>query len=238
VAFFATGEAAESPNFYELWGKHVRLSYSTRSLSGVPMLHYQNGKRSWDFKGDEIRVASSELGEEVSVTLQVVPDLQSVTLTVLIPGINLVDSAAPFGTEAITTLHRTSIGGPALVKGPLQQYSSQTLHGQARRVAFFGDEASSVKGVATQSPCPGPEVPGQSCSFPLASATVQLLDGNGKVVAWGLTDALGAFNIPVKPGQYLVHVAVAGALPRCADTPVVVAKASQYVAVSCDSGLR
>jgi hypothetical protein len=74
----------------------------------------------------------------ITVTLEVVPDLHTLSLTLLVPQINLGDAgaASAFSTLAIMTTHLTSIGGPDLVRGPLQTYEEVTLSGMARLVEF------------------------------------------------------------------------------------------------------
>jgi hypothetical protein len=73
----------------------------------------------------------------ITVTLEVIPDLHTLTLTLLVPQINLDEgNESSFSTQAILTTHRTSIGGPNLVKGPLQTYEVVALEGTARLVAF------------------------------------------------------------------------------------------------------
>jgi hypothetical protein len=123
------------PNLYELSCDGAKLTYSTSGIDGRPHLSYDAGDRCRAFSGDEIRVAETEIGRLVSVTLETIPDLHVVTLTVLLPQINLEGSASRLRTEVITTTHRTSIGGPRLVKGQVLTYATATLEGVARSVA-------------------------------------------------------------------------------------------------------
>lgn len=88
-----------------------------------------------EFVGDQIGVANTALGTEVTVTTEVVEDLRTVTLTVLLPAVNLRGmTEAGFETLAIETASATTIGGPRLVDGPVQRY--RVLHGMARAVDF------------------------------------------------------------------------------------------------------
>jgi hypothetical protein len=88
------------------------------------------------FRGDEIRLAETEIGRTVTVTLEAVPDLHVETLTLLLPPTNLQNGESRLRTEAITTTHRTSIGGPRLVRGQVLSYATATLSGMARSVVF------------------------------------------------------------------------------------------------------
>ena len=127
------------PNLFELTGayKQIRIIYSTTSITGQPQFHYQDQQRDLTFTGGDIRSLDSEIGMLITVTLEVIPDLHTLTLTLLIPQINLDEgNESSFSTQAILTTHLTSIGGPNLVKGPLQTYEVVALEGTARLVEF------------------------------------------------------------------------------------------------------
>ena len=125
------------PNLFELTGEYtqIRITYSTTSITGQPQFHYQDQQRDLTFTGGDIRSLDSEIGMLITVTLEVIPDLHTLTLTLLIPQINLDEgNESSFSTQAILTTHLTSIGGPNLVKGPLQTYEVVALEGTARFV--------------------------------------------------------------------------------------------------------
>ena len=127
---------AQEPNVFELKGMGIELTYSTTSLSGEPQLTYKDMKRTLTYRGEEIRQLDSEIGQQVTVTLEQIPDLRTETLTLILPAINVEGTGTFFQTHAIITTHRTSIGGPDLVKGVLQTYRMKTLRGTARTVIF------------------------------------------------------------------------------------------------------
>jgi hypothetical protein len=129
-----TTESAQA-NDYALQCADIHIHYSATSIAGVPLLTYQAHKQTRSFRGEEIRVQQTELGDTVTVTLEVVPDLHTVTLTLLIPAVNLgKDNAARIATQAIRTTSRTSIGGPRLVQGQIQLYEALALEGTAKSV--------------------------------------------------------------------------------------------------------
>ncbi|MBC6420508.1 MAG: hypothetical protein GDA43_12725 [Hormoscilla sp. SP5CHS1] len=70
------------------------------------------------------------------MTIEQIPDLRIVILTLIVPAVNLPTNRRqiPIKTIAIETTNATSIGGPALVKGPLQTYQILELEGTARFV--------------------------------------------------------------------------------------------------------
>jgi len=128
--------AGPEPNLFELRGGGIKVTYSTSSFDGKPRLTYEDQKISLIFQGEEIRSLDTEIGLQLTVTLEQIPDLQTVTLTLILPMINLQGNEGRFRTQAITTTHRTSIGGPDLVKGALQLYRVRPLRGIARTVVF------------------------------------------------------------------------------------------------------
>jgi len=128
--------ASQEPNLFELKGMGLRLIYSTTGLGGQPELTVEDKRGTVTFQGEEIRLLKSEVGLQITVTLEQVPDLLTKTLTLILPEINPVRTGTPFLTNAIITIHRTSIGGPDLVKGVLQTYHIKPLRGIARTVVF------------------------------------------------------------------------------------------------------
>ena len=122
-------------NDYDLQSTDIHIHYSSTSIVGVPLLTYQANKQTRSFRGDEIRAQQTELGQTVTVTLEVVPDLHVVTLTLLIPAVNVgKENASHIATQAIRTTSRTSIGGPQMVQGQIQLYEALALEGTAKSV--------------------------------------------------------------------------------------------------------
>jgi hypothetical protein len=240
AAAATTTAIPEQPNLYKLTNRNMHVVYSTTSLTGEPRLSYRDRNLSLSFAGDEIRVLATEIGQQVTLTLEQVPDLKTVTFTLLIPDINLKNGPTLFKTSAITTTHRTTIGGPGLVEGQIQSYVTRGLLGVASHVVYLQSGQATVIGEVTLSPtCPGPQRPGQQCVQPFADATVQLLDSFNNIAAKTMTDAAGMFTINVFPGDYTVHIDTGGRLPACPDTAVTaVDKESVSVTINCDTGIR
>lgn len=204
IFFQSIALAVTHPNLYELSGKNVQVSYATSSLTGEPRLHYRDKKHDLNFTGDEIRVLRTEIGTQVTVTIHQVPDLKTVTATLLIPDINLENDAVLFKTFLIRTRHWTTFSGPELVKGPVQTYSKVALKGKASHVNFIG---TNLSGAVTLSPtCGGGITPGQDCTAPFANAWVSVLDFWGNTAATAQTDAEGMFGVYVFPGHYTIRI--------------------------------
>jgi hypothetical protein len=133
----AAATAPVTPNLFDLRGPGVTVNYAASSLDGRPRLTYTAGGKTLNFSGDEITAADTALGTLVTVQIAATPDLSTTTFTVVIPRINVdPGQAAQVRTQGITTVERTSIGGPALVRGQLQTYRVTSLWGTARQVFF------------------------------------------------------------------------------------------------------
>ncbi len=128
--------ASVQPNHFVITGAGIKITYSTTSLNGLPLLTYKDQQRNLTFQGDEIRQSDTEIGQQITVTIDEIPDLQTVTFTLLLPDINLDEPEVHFQTIGILTTGRTSIGGPDLVKGALQTYRLKNLKGTAQLFVF------------------------------------------------------------------------------------------------------
>jgi hypothetical protein len=127
--------ATQTANLFELGCDGTQITYSTTSINGQPRFSYSAGDGDHSFAGDEIDTAQTQLGTEVTVTLDVVPDLHTITLTLLLPSFRLdADLESEFETLAIRTTNHTTIAGPPT--GPAQSYEAIALHGVAKSVDF------------------------------------------------------------------------------------------------------
>ncbi len=122
-------------NLFELACGDTSITYSTSSFAGPPQFSFTDPDGTLSFSGDEIETLPSALGSEVTVTLEAVPDLRTVSLTLLLPSFRLpADGEAEFDTLAIKSTHPTTIAGPP--EGAGQTYEAIGLHGTAKAVDF------------------------------------------------------------------------------------------------------
>jgi hypothetical protein len=122
-------------NLFELRGRDTRITYSTGSLAGAPQLAYNGPHGRRVFSGDDIESRETALGTEVTVTVEEVPDLQVVTLTLVLPEVRAEDGGVkPLETVAICTTTVMPLAGrpPAVA----QTYRVSALRGAARLVDF------------------------------------------------------------------------------------------------------
>jgi hypothetical protein len=127
----------EGPVRYTLNGDDIALVFAPAGVAGAARLDYRDAKGSRSFTGPDLTVEHSEtLGRFVSALIDFVSDGYDRYLTLLVPAVNPIEDQndVPIQTVAIMTTYRTSIGGPALVKGALQTYEVVVLEG----VATFG----------------------------------------------------------------------------------------------------
>ena len=121
------------PNFYQVQGDGIFVSYSTTSLAGQPQFSYQDSQISKTFTGDEIRVVDTEIGKLVTVTTFLTIDAGSTSFTLVVPRVNLtLFETVEISTIGITTVHRFLIVGPR--HGQQDFYTSHPLTGTA---SFF-----------------------------------------------------------------------------------------------------
>jgi len=108
------------PNQYDLLGTGVTISYSTSSFAGGPTLAFKKGRQTLNFTGDQIGVQETVIGTLVTVTIATTVDRGYTSFSFLLPAIQLAAAASKqsFQTIGITTVHKTTIGGP--VKGAQQ----------------------------------------------------------------------------------------------------------------------
>jgi hypothetical protein len=123
-------------NLFELSGDDIQVTYSSSSFSGLPLFSYRDSSINRQFSGEDIRSVKTELGELLTVTLEQIPDLRTVTFTLILPVVTVLPTSA--GTHiqvpGITTTTQTTIAGPLL--GAEKTYSQVSLKGTAQVVAF------------------------------------------------------------------------------------------------------
>jgi hypothetical protein len=142
-----TGEEGGEANHFVLAGGAVRITYDTTGEAGEPRLTYHGpigfgplDERPLDSRtivGDEIQEERSALGRRITVYLDAAPDAATFYLTLLLPEFNprgLGSAPASFATLAILTTLLTTIAGPGLLDGALQEFEAVALEGTAEFV--------------------------------------------------------------------------------------------------------
>jgi hypothetical protein len=117
--------------FYDCVGRELTVRYSTAAPTGVPNVVITLGAQVIKARGDNVLIQPSVLGSLVTVRNGSVPDSHSDTLTLLAPDVNVPVIPNKLPTQFLSSFHFTrtftSVGGPALVQGVIQQSSSQPV---------------------------------------------------------------------------------------------------------------
>ncbi|HMS82878.1 MAG TPA: hypothetical protein PKD12_04450 [Nitrospira sp.] len=125
-------EGFTQANLFELSSKTIHVTYSTTSILGGPILSYRDDQQSLSFKGDDIQIEQTALGEVATVTLEAIPDLRTVTFSLIVPIVTVMPQSN--GTRVkvlgITTTAPTTIAGAP--PGPQLLYSAVYLRGTAQ----------------------------------------------------------------------------------------------------------
>lgn len=133
----SNGVSRFAPNRFVLVQQDATITYDTTAFDGQPHLSYQalQDSNARTFIGAEIRSQQSEIGTLVTVTLETIPDARTTLLTILLPTINLDEATEqPFTTVGIITTEQSSIAGPQLVSGAVQDYQIMQFEGTAQFV--------------------------------------------------------------------------------------------------------
>jgi hypothetical protein len=125
-------ESFMTANLFELCGNGIQVTYSTTVVLGGPLLSYRDAFINKQFQGNEIFLEESRLGQLVTVTLEQVPDLKTVSFTLILPVVKVLQSSSGTNIEVpgiLATAH-TTIAGPGL--GPVMTYRQTKLSGTAQ----------------------------------------------------------------------------------------------------------
>jgi len=132
----------QGPNLFELSYEDTRIVYALDESSGAPRLEYSGPMGRHSFEGDAIRTEDSARGREVSVTLDGVSHLRTITLTVFLPDVDLDDAAElSFRTVGIRATRRRS-----MTEGPGAEFTTEPLEfdGLAKLIEFRAAEAPTL----------------------------------------------------------------------------------------------
>jgi hypothetical protein len=125
----------DQANHFELQRGGTSITYDVTSITGKPLLNYNDGTISRSFTGDEIQTVPTTIGTLLTVDVEFIPDAETKAVTVVLPQVNLKDhKPRRFRTVVLFTTIRTSFVGPALVDGPVQTYTARTFRGVASLV--------------------------------------------------------------------------------------------------------
>src|SRR5262245_66583817 len=125
-------EGLTRANHFELFRGDIQVSFSSTNVLGGPILNYRDSQRSLSFRGKQIDVEETALGELITVTLEAIPDLRTVTFTLILPIVTVMrqSSGTHIRVPGVTTTNPTTIAGPP--PGPQKLYTVVNLRGTAQ----------------------------------------------------------------------------------------------------------
>ena len=122
-------------NVFNFSGPHLHVSYATGALGSKPGLTYQDAHQTKQFNDQEMRKVSTDLGEEVTVTIHLTVDVGSTTFTLIVPRVALeLNQHVHVETIGITALHRSPL--VPIKHGQLDSFSVVKLKGTALSKTF------------------------------------------------------------------------------------------------------
>ena len=127
-----TTEGFTQANLFEFSRGAIHVTYSTTNILGGPIFSYRDDQISRSFRGDEILIEDSAIGQVITVTLELIPDLRTVTFSLILPVVTVMpqSTGAFIAVPGITTTTPTTIAGPP--PGPQRLYSLVKLKGTAQ----------------------------------------------------------------------------------------------------------
>jgi hypothetical protein len=127
-------ESLTRANLFELSRGAIHVTYSTETILGGPSLHYRDAQRNLSFQGREITTQDTALGQLITVTLEAIPDLRTVTFTLILPivTVRFQSHGLRITVPGVTTTNPTTIAGPP--PGPHKLYSVVNLRGTAQAI--------------------------------------------------------------------------------------------------------
>jgi hypothetical protein len=132
----------QGPNLFELSYEDTKIVYALDETSGAPRLEYSGPMGRHSFEGDAIRTEDSARGREVSVTLDGVSHLRTITLTVFLPDVQF-DGATEqrFRTVGIHATRRRS-----MIEGPGAEFTTEPMEfdGTAKLIEFRAAESPTL----------------------------------------------------------------------------------------------
>ncbi|MEA2437353.1 MAG: hypothetical protein QOF65_1909 [Thermoleophilaceae bacterium] len=133
----------QGPNLFELSYEDTKIVYAVDATSGSPRLEYSGPMGRHSFEGEAIRTENSARGREVSVTLDGVSHLRTITLTVFLPDVEFGEAheEMSFRTVGIHATRRRS-----MTEGPGAEFTTEPLEfdGLAKLIEFRAAEAPTL----------------------------------------------------------------------------------------------
>lgn len=134
----ATSSAFAAPaNLFNCTGSNASANFTASGFVGDVLTITFNGE-PFTARNDGIRKEQTVLGNLLTLPTGQIPDLHTDTLTLLLPDVNILNfgGTKSFNTRLMKTRTLTSIAGPQLVDGVIQNNRFISMKCTAELVAF------------------------------------------------------------------------------------------------------
>lgn len=130
-------------NAFELNSENIRVSYYAQGDLGAAAMSYEDPDVDKSFKGPEVRVVKTDIGQLATVTLELGVDQGTKMFSLLLPEVTVAQVGQPvtIKTKGILTTFPKVVGSN--LPGPNETYRVESLHGTARYV--ISRKAAEVK---------------------------------------------------------------------------------------------
>jgi hypothetical protein len=128
------GKSAMEANAFQLNNENIRVSYYAEGSLGAPAMTYEDPDIDKSFKGPEIRVVQTDIGELATATLEGGVDQRRKMFSLLLPAVTVAQVGQPvtIKTKAILTTFPRVVGSN--LPGPNETYRVESLYGTAQYV--------------------------------------------------------------------------------------------------------
>jgi hypothetical protein len=118
------------PNLeFQLSGEGVQITYFSNDKDGKPHFTYKDAEYDRCYIGDEILIQQGQLGSLVTATLGFMPDVDSTTVTLIVPRVRVAELSEPVETLAIKCVNIMTMLPPL---GVAQTYQCILLKGSVQ----------------------------------------------------------------------------------------------------------
>ena len=129
-----TESPTSQPNQFTLNGENLSIKFALGGSDGQPHLRYQDSHQVMEFKGDQIALETTSVGQFATVVTLDTADIGHTSFTLIIPAVDVSAGPQTVATLGLTTLHRTRPS--AYARGQLRTYHITELRGAATHIAF------------------------------------------------------------------------------------------------------
>jgi hypothetical protein len=137
LSIAASSVYAAPANLFSCTGNNATANFTASGFVG-DVLTITMGGKTFTGRNSEIGTEQTVLGDLLTLTTERIPDLHTDTLTLLLPDVNILNfgGTKSFTTRLMSTRTLSSLAGPQLVDGVIQNNRFISMKCTAELVAF------------------------------------------------------------------------------------------------------